>query len=172
MAANCLSIAHADLETDLPHTSPHRELYTFFSTSGKSATKRVELVDFSDAGTSTLLNFDVANAHCYSPEDEAKLRSIIESGGASVFNAMIREGVYTTCARGWCLCSALPFFSPRARPRPMRQLPPARPLPMRHVLSVTYHVSDLICAPTTVCVACVSRARVYVTGCVGAWLVL
>ena len=96
MAANRLSIAHADLETDLPHASPHRELYTFFSTSGKSAIKRLELVDFSDAGTSTLLNFDVANAHCYSPEDEAKLRSIIESGGASVFNAMIREGVYTT----------------------------------------------------------------------------
>ena len=101
MAANRLSIAHADLETDLPHTSPRRELYTFFSTSGKSAIKRVELVDFSDAGTSTLLTFDVANAHCYSPEDEAKLRSIIESGGASVFNAMIREGMYTTCARAW-----------------------------------------------------------------------
>ena len=74
---------------------PHRELYTFFSTSGKSAIKRVELVDFGDAGTSTLLDFDLANAHCYSPEDEAKLRSIIESGGASAFNEMIREGMYS-----------------------------------------------------------------------------
>jgi hypothetical protein len=68
------------------------ELYTFFSTSGTSALKRVELYDFSDAGTSTLLEFDVANAHCFSPVDEAKLRSIIESGGASNFNDMIREG--------------------------------------------------------------------------------
>ena len=68
------------------------ELYTFFSTSGTRALKRVELYDFSDAGTSTLLEFDVANAHCFSPVDEAKLRSIIESGGASNFNDMIREG--------------------------------------------------------------------------------
>jgi hypothetical protein len=68
------------------------ELYTFFSTSGTSALKRVELYDFSDAGTSTLLEFDVANAHCFSPVDETKLRSIIESGGASNFNDMIREG--------------------------------------------------------------------------------
>ena len=68
------------------------ELYTFFSTSGTRALKRVELYDFSDAGTSTLLEFDVANAHCFSPVDEAKLRSIIESGGASNFNDMVREG--------------------------------------------------------------------------------
>jgi hypothetical protein len=68
------------------------ELYTFFSTSGTRALKRVELYNFSDAGTSTLLEFDVANAHCFSPIDEAKLRSIIESGGASNFNDMIREG--------------------------------------------------------------------------------
>jgi len=68
------------------------ELYTFFSTSGTRALKRVELYDFSDAGTSTLLEFDVANAHCFSLVDEAKLRSIIESGGASNFNDMIREG--------------------------------------------------------------------------------
>jgi hypothetical protein len=68
------------------------ELYTFFSTSGTRALKRVELYDFSDAGTSTLLEFDVANAHCFNPVDEAQLRSIIESGGASNFNDMIREG--------------------------------------------------------------------------------
>jgi hypothetical protein len=67
------------------------ELYTFFSTSGTRAVKRVELVDFSDTGTSTLLDFDVANAHCFSPTDEAKLRSIIESEGASTFSKMIQE---------------------------------------------------------------------------------
>jgi hypothetical protein len=104
---------------------PHRELYAFFSTSGKSAIKRVELVDFGDADTSTLLDFDVANAHCYSPEDEAKLRSIIESGGASVFNEMIREGMYsivTTVPRvvGVCVpCSSVP--APHSPLRPMRQ---------------------------------------------------
>ena len=78
------------------------ELYTFFSTSGTRALKQVELYDFSDAGTSTLLEFDVANAHCFSPVDEAKLRSIIESGGASNFNDMIREGVCEESAV--CLC--------------------------------------------------------------------
>jgi hypothetical protein len=68
------------------------ELYVFFSTSGVSATKRVELHDFSDTGTSSLLEFNVEDAHCFSPTDEAKLRSIIESGGSSLFNAMIQEG--------------------------------------------------------------------------------
>ena len=67
------------------------ELYTFFSIIGTRAVKRVDLVDFSDAGTSSLLDFDVANAHCFSAGDEAKLRSIIESEGASTFNTMIHE---------------------------------------------------------------------------------
>ena len=69
------------------------ELYVFFSTSGTRALDRVELHDFSDAGTSSLLEFDVANAHCFPPVDEAKLRGIIESGGTSDFNSMIREGM-------------------------------------------------------------------------------
>jgi hypothetical protein len=79
------------------------ELYTFFSTSGTRALKQVELYDFSDAGTSTLLEFDVANSHCFSPVDEAKLRSIIESGGASNFNDMIHEGVCEESAVCFCL---------------------------------------------------------------------
>eukprot|EP01043_Picozoa_sp_COSAG02_P006870 COSAG02_NODE_200_length_29507_cov_440.183487_15_plen_99_part_00 len=60
----------------------------------------MELHDFSDAGTSSLFEFDVANAHCFSPVDEAKLRGIIESGGTSDFNSMIREGMCTMCAPG------------------------------------------------------------------------
>jgi hypothetical protein len=74
--------------------SPAREAgLTFFSIIGPRAVKRVDLVDFSDAGTSSLLDFDVANAHCFSAGDEAKLRSIIESEGASTttFNTMIHE---------------------------------------------------------------------------------
>jgi hypothetical protein len=51
----------------------------------------VELVDFSSTGTSSLLDFDVRNAHCYSAVDETKLRSIIESEGAGTFNLLIRD---------------------------------------------------------------------------------
>eukprot|EP01046_Picozoa_sp_COSAG06_P038692 COSAG06_NODE_4489_length_4208_cov_40.282064_3_plen_149_part_00 len=68
------------------------ELYVFFSTSGARALDRVQLQDFSESGTSSLQEFDVANSHCFSPVDEAKLRGIIDSGGTSDFNNMIREG--------------------------------------------------------------------------------
>ena len=51
----------------------------------------MELVDFSSTGTSSLLDFDVRNAHCYSAVDETKLRSIIESEGAGTFNLLIRD---------------------------------------------------------------------------------
>jgi hypothetical protein len=66
------------------------ELYVFFSMS-PDAVQNVDLVSFAEAGTPPLSEFDVADAHCYSEEDEAKLRSIIESEGASDFNDMIRE---------------------------------------------------------------------------------
>jgi hypothetical protein len=66
------------------------ELYVFFSMS-PDAVQNVDLVSFAEAGAPPLSEFDVADAHCYSEEDEAKLRSIIESEGASDFNDMIRE---------------------------------------------------------------------------------
>ena len=134
---------------------PHRELYTFFSTSGKSAIKRVELVDFGDAGTSTLLDFDLANAHCYSPEDEAKLRSIIESGGASAFNEMIREGmsmysmVHHTLARSAHVLSS-PLLSPRC-PLPLRLM---RQSLIRCLPGICFDV----CVDNVLC-ACVLRTR-------------
>jgi hypothetical protein len=132
---------------------PHRELYTFFSTSGKSAIKRVELVDFGDAGTSTLLDFDLANAHCYSPEDEAKLRSIIESGGASAFNEMIREGMYSmvhhTRARSAHVLSS-PLLSPRC-PLPLRLM---RQSLIRCLPGICFDV----CVDNVLC-ACVLRTR-------------
>jgi hypothetical protein len=131
---------------------PHRELYTFFSTSGKSAIKRVELVDFGEAGTSTLVDFDVANAHCYSAEDEAKLRTIIESGGASAFNEMIREGMHNMVihTRGQRMCSTLLFYPPA---------PPFRRSACCDSLSsIAYRASVLMCASTTCVVVCMCVA--------------
>jgi hypothetical protein len=68
----------------------HRELYVFFSATGQPL-KRIDLVDFSDSGVSTLLTFDVANAHCFDPTDETKLRAIIDSEGAGTFSKMVQQ---------------------------------------------------------------------------------
>ena len=38
-----------------------------------------------------LASFDVANAHCFSPDDEARLRNVIEAGGAKNFNELIQD---------------------------------------------------------------------------------
>ena len=38
-----------------------------------------------------LCKFSVENAHCFSPEDEARLRRVIESEGSETFNHAIRE---------------------------------------------------------------------------------
>ena len=42
-------------------------------------------------GVSALVDFDVKEAHCFSREDEAKLRRVIESESAETFNSAIRE---------------------------------------------------------------------------------
>eukprot|EP01046_Picozoa_sp_COSAG06_P012855 COSAG06_NODE_766_length_12468_cov_14.138076_5_plen_336_part_00 len=42
-------------------------------------------------GVSALVDFDVKEAHCFSQEDEAKLRRVIESESAETFNSAIRE---------------------------------------------------------------------------------
>ena len=65
-------------------------MYVFFSMS-PDAVQNVDLVSFADAEAIPLREFNVTDAHCYGKEDEAKLRSIIESEGASDFNQMIRE---------------------------------------------------------------------------------
>ena len=67
------------------------ELYVFFSMSGESALSKVDIKVFSSESSLPLRDFDVAGAHCYSQEDEAKLRSIIEAEGAPAFNEAIRE---------------------------------------------------------------------------------
>ena len=89
------------------------ELYIHFAMSGSAASKRTIIVNCrtavavvnADADSSkdkageseigraatTLVGFDVKDAHCYSAEDEAKLRRVIESESASSFNEAIRE---------------------------------------------------------------------------------
>merc|ERR1711879_55195 len=37
-----------------------------------------------------LRDFDVCSAHCYDPNEEAKLKSVIEAVGEARFNAMVR----------------------------------------------------------------------------------
>jgi hypothetical protein len=51
---------------------------------------QIEFLTPSD-DTNGLSTFDVDNAHCYDPGDEARLRGIIEAGGASTFNELIRD---------------------------------------------------------------------------------
>ena len=45
----------------------------------------------SSAAAAALHTFDVKDAHCFSAEDETRLRSVIESEGATTFNDAIRE---------------------------------------------------------------------------------
>ena len=73
------------------------ELYVHFAMSGPKAAKRAVIADCrtgaDTAGTAAdaLHTFDVKDAHCYSAEDEARLRSVIESESAATFNEAIRE---------------------------------------------------------------------------------
>lgn len=44
-----------------------------------------------------LLHFDVSNARCYDPNDEARLRAVIEAVGHSDFNAKVRSLAAAAC---------------------------------------------------------------------------
>ena len=55
------------------------ELYVFFCMSGERALDKCTMLTFGEADQTTLTRFDVADAHCFDPADEEKLRSIIES---------------------------------------------------------------------------------------------
>jgi hypothetical protein len=89
------------------------ELYVHFAMSGLSAAGRTVIVDArsqalvatddeaegNDAtsggsgkasAATELSTFDVKDAHCFAPEDEARLRRVIESEGADTFNANIQ----------------------------------------------------------------------------------
>ena len=66
--------------------------YVFFATSVDP--NRVKLrplgsLHIADANQG-LMEFDVKHAACYTPEDEAKLRSVINGGGEDRFNKTIR----------------------------------------------------------------------------------
>ena len=56
-------------------------------------TDLVALTQESDAleeSTNALTKFDVANAHCYDPNEEAKLRRVITAVGTEQFNQRVR----------------------------------------------------------------------------------
>ena len=76
------------------------ELYIHFAMAGSDAGKRTKIVnckrldegaESGGASAAALASFDVKDAHCFSPDDEAKLRRVIESESADSFNAAIRE---------------------------------------------------------------------------------
>ena len=61
------------------------ELYTFFAISSDMSRMQIEFLSAGD-NVNGLSGFDVANAHCFDAVDEARLRGIIEAGGADRFN--------------------------------------------------------------------------------------
>ena len=77
------------------------ELYVHFAMSGAQASKRTVITDCRPAeavlaggvgsAADALHTFDVKDAHCFSADDEARLRRVIESESAETFNAAIRE---------------------------------------------------------------------------------
>ena len=69
------------------------ELYAFFATSVDPNTVQLRpLGSLSLTDTKReLMTFDVKHAACYTPEDEAKLRSVIHAGGEERFNDTIRD---------------------------------------------------------------------------------
>ena len=66
------------------------ELYTFFAVRSDMDRMKLEFLSAED-NVDALASFDVANAHCFSPDDEARLRNIIEAGGAENFNELIQD---------------------------------------------------------------------------------
>ena len=53
--------------------------YVFFSMAQAEAKEKLQVVPLGDANTTDgLLRFEVKDAHCFSKQDEAKIRSIIE----------------------------------------------------------------------------------------------
>ena len=58
---------------------------------GESTERDVRKLSNTNDGLDTLLKFDVANARCYNPNEEARLLEIINGAGEGVFNTRIRE---------------------------------------------------------------------------------
>ena len=66
------------------------ELYTFFAINANIHMVDLMFLDGSD-NVRGLDAFDVADAHCFSAEDEARLRGAIEAGGAESFNSLVQD---------------------------------------------------------------------------------
>ena len=104
----------------LPHHplfAARRELYTLFALADDwdKALSRLEVVGIANAGTmqegphngdealqtlsKTLQRFNLDEAHCYSPNDEAQIKAAIEAGpgGRPAFETLIRR-----IGRGLC----------------------------------------------------------------------
>ena len=89
------------------------ELYTFFAISSDMSRMQIEFLSAGD-NVNGLSGFDVANAHCFDAADEARLRGIIEAGGADRFNGehqprpSLLLALWGVCARltSWCCNSA------------------------------------------------------------------
>merc|ERR1711937_97824 len=74
------------------------ELYTVFSFScPEEALRRVVFAPFgnceceSNSSLEHLKNFKVDDAHCYDPNEEAKIRMVIKAKGADHFESIIRR---------------------------------------------------------------------------------
>jgi len=79
------------------------ELYTLFAFSTKEVAQRRVLVESleGDAGCDVverLLHFELANSHCYDPNEENKIRGVIAQSGAHQFERLVRE-VGDACSR-------------------------------------------------------------------------
>ena len=68
------------------------ELFVLFSFGEGNANKLIirSLDDDTESLEEQLLEFDVANAHAYDPNEEKRLRSVIKANGLSEFNEKIR----------------------------------------------------------------------------------
>lgn len=71
------------------------EIFTLFAfASIDTAVERLKIYPLSDVDDNVmekLLSFDVKLAHCYDPNEEKKLRSVIEANGDSNFNARVQD---------------------------------------------------------------------------------
>jgi len=66
-------------------THAHTHTYTLTANASEKVAKKYVLEDW--------LNFDVANAHCYDPNEETKILSVISASGKTEFNQKIRGEV-------------------------------------------------------------------------------
>jgi hypothetical protein len=117
------------------------ELYTFFAVRSDMDRMQIEFLSPGD-NMDELAAFEVAHAHCYSPDDEARLCAIIEAGGAEAAAAVVVVGRRMRWMNSvWLIQPSRLLHTARLPLLPSRPAPPPARPPSRGVCTELFQVS-------------------------------